>query len=470
MTRLLSFLIFLSILSNIIHSTNVQFPRPPQVTELGTPCPVLHSEFILKTEPDYHYEETLNYVERVKPRPLLFLPGYSGAKLDARMKDADLPEYCVRNTVDPLRVWVDTYFITPFRGEEYEECWYNYVTLEFNSTTGEFDSAPGLSVEPVEYCGTGPGYGTGGVDYLISLLGYGVYSYFGSIFDALVANGFVKGQHLWAAPFDWRITTTALQKKFYPDLMALVEKIYHINNGEKVTFVAHSHGNLVTTNFLNYVPESWKEKYIAGFVAIASPWGGTSKTLRDILSGDDIIGNNWYEETFDIFKRKKIQKLAQGYGSLNTLLPDPYLFGKFPIIRFDHLDKNFTGEDLEEVLELGNCPEQLEILKTEKQVHDTIRPTGVPMFCVSGSNIMTEKNYIYNEDPINGYPEFYCGDGDGTVTIESLRVCKWWQTLDQNNGKNIDYKEYPGLTHMSILNDLNFIEDFLTKILSAIPK
>jgi lecithin-cholesterol acyltransferase len=380
------------------------------------------------------------------------------------LENAELPEYCMRNSADPVRVWVDNRFILPFKSLEYEECWYRYVSLKFNETVGEFHSAKGVNVKPVEYCGSGDGFGTAGIDYLISLFGYEVYSYYGAIFDALMMNGFVKGKHLWGAPYDWRLSARALQKEFYPDLKNLIEKIYALNDGQKVSIVGHSHGNLVIVNFLNTLSDKWKDKYIAGYIAVSGPWGGTSKTLRDLLSGDDVIGNNWYENTFDIFKREMIQKLAQGYGSLNTLLPSPYLYQNFPIIRFEHLDRNFTGYELIDILEAGNCPDQIEIFKFESNFYETIKPPGVPMYCTAGAKILTEKNYVYHKDPILDYPDFYCGDGDGTVTIESLRICQWWQTLDANRGYPLEYTEYPGRDHNTILNDEIFLRDFFQMI------
>jgi hypothetical protein len=57
-----------------------------------------------------------------------------------------------------------------------------------------------------------------------------------------------------------------------------------------------------------------------------------------------------------------------------------------------------------------------------------------------------------------GYPQTYCGDGDGTLTIESVRICKWWKDNDLNGGYQIDYQEVPGQTHVGILTDPDFIQ------------
>ena len=65
-----------------------------------------------------------------------------------------------------------------------------------------------------------------------------------------------------------------------------------------------------------------------------------------------------------------------------------------------------------------------------------------------------------------GYPIAFCGDGDGTVSIESLQVCKNWKDSNLNNGP-VNYKEYSGLDHVGILNDAGFINDFVQIIIDS---
>jgi hypothetical protein len=58
-----------------------------------------------------------------------------------------------------------------------------------------------------------------------------------------------------------------------------------------------------------------------------------------------------------------------------------------------------------------------------------------------------------------GYPITYCGDGDGTVAIESLQICQSWK--NQNGEFSVDFKEYEGQSHVGILTDTGFINDLL---------
>lgn len=41
----------------------------------------------------------------------------------------------------------------------------------------------------------------------------------------------------------------------------------------------------VFTYFMSTKPQSWKDKYVSGYVALAGPLGGASKVFRVIISG-----------------------------------------------------------------------------------------------------------------------------------------------------------------------------------------
>ena len=96
-------------------------------------------------------------------------------------------------------------------------------------------------------------------------------------------------------------------------LVGLIENIYVLNNNKSVMLAAHSMGNLVLTRFLNLQSDQWKKTYVHQFISISSPWAGTSKSVRDLLSGDSIIGNTWYNRYFDVFDRKRVWELVKKF-------------------------------------------------------------------------------------------------------------------------------------------------------------
>lgn len=58
----------------------------------------------------------------------------------------------------------------------------------------------------------------------------------------------------------------------------------------------------------------------------------------------------------------------------------------------------------------------------------------------------------------------YCGNGDGTVPEESLRVCNTWANNGANKGKVVTYKEFNGREHTGILNDSEVIQTILALV------
>jgi hypothetical protein len=105
---------------------------------------------------------------------------------------------------------------------------------------------------------------------------------------------------------------------FKTDFKHLIETVSSLNNNKPVVFVAHSMGNLILTLFLNEQSQGWKDKYIKHFYSISAPWAGTPKSLRDVISGDSIIGNNFYNREFDTFDRVRVLELV-------ILTPSPTL-------------------------------------------------------------------------------------------------------------------------------------------------
>lgn len=76
-------------------------------------------------------------------------------------------------------------------------------------------------------------------------------------------------------------------KLFFANLTKLFEKSYELN-GKPSLAVAHSLGNMVFTYFMATKQQSWKDKYVAGYVALSGPLGGAAKLFRLFVSGRKI--------------------------------------------------------------------------------------------------------------------------------------------------------------------------------------
>jgi hypothetical protein len=77
--------------------------------------------------------------------------------------------------------------------------------------------------------------------------------------------------------------------------------------------------------------------------------------------------------------------------------------------------------------------------------------------------IPTEKHFQWKSISATSaeYPETLCGDGDGTLAVESLRVCQFWQQNEMNE-KPIYYNEWVGASHVGILSDERLLNEVVS--------
>eukprot|EP00761_Pharyngomonas_kirbyi_P006282 gb/GECH01006288.1/.p1 GENE.gb/GECH01006288.1/~~gb/GECH01006288.1/.p1 ORF type:complete len:543 (+),score=122.25 gb/GECH01006288.1/:1-1629(+) len=418
--------------------------------------------------------------------PILLVPGYSGSFLDSQsfsissqnLFQEKYPSKCLKyfgsrnhdkrsQTKNRHRVWIDLEMLLPLRSQKLIDCFYETLRIDYNSTTGEYIFPKEISVFPVEEYGTGKGGGTNGVDYFFknSFFGAEFLSYYGKLIEHLEDHGYKRKKNLFALPYDWRVTPDYLEQftNYESQTIQLIENMRQSNNDRPVILVSHSMGNLLTLRFLNRRSGAWLKKNVAGMMSVAGPWGGVNKSIRDILSGDDIIGNNWYETTFDIFDRLRVRDLAQSYGALQWMMPSLTLWKDFPLVKFLEQNETFTGNDISEIMAQtgGGHDIARSIYSRVKSFLPSLKP-NIPMYCFNGHGIPTERHYQYqSKDNVDFWPKVYCGDGDGTVPWESSSgICRWWQ---KNTNWIFDIKEYKN-DHLGLLQDDQVIGDIFKAV------
>ena len=89
---------------------------------------------------------------------------------------------------------------------------------------------------------------------------------------------------------------------------------------------------------------------------------------------------------------------------------------------------------------------------TKDLVNSQDTPEGIDeLYCIHGYGLKTMKQMIFQSFP-DQEPIVIYGDGDNTVNINSLEVCKNW--------KNVQYYTIKGADHMDILG----IPEFLIRL------
>lgn len=83
-------------------------------------------------------------------------------------------------------------------------------------------------------------------------------------------------------------------------------------------------------------------------------------------------------------------------------------------------------------------------------------------YCLFGHNIPTEIRYTYPDGDFDKDPVMDLSDmGDGTVPSYSLELCTNWPT---QQSQPVAWKQYDGLTHVSILS----ADEVITEVLSIV--
>lgn len=78
---------------------------------------------------------------------------------------------------------------------------------------------------------------------------------------------------------------TGQQEEYYGKLAGLVEEM-HATYGKPVFLIGHSLGCLHLLYFLLRQPQSWKDRFIDGFISLGAPWGGSIKPMLVLASGE----------------------------------------------------------------------------------------------------------------------------------------------------------------------------------------
>ena len=249
--------------------------------------------------------------------------------------------------------------------------------------------------------------------------------------------------------------TDELEKRgYFHQLKSMIENMYNSNSGTKVTLVVHSMGGLVSLHFLtgfSGVNQAWKDTYIHALVTLNGPWAGTVFVLQTVISG--------FHKTPDLllFASKLIDKFAlpltRSFESIPWLFPKSSVFGNQILISTPA--KDYTANDLKELFRKVGYTNGYRFFQRVQAINPNLPAPNVPTYCFYGNKVKTPSKLTYSKN-FNGKtntvglrPRVTNGDGDGTVNIESARVCHKWSSMPSKYP--FRYKVFSGAGHNSIM-------------------
>lgn len=187
-------------------------------------------------------------------------------------------------------------------------CLYEYLSLGWNGT--HFSDHPDVIIRPKDW---------GGLAGIASIIGgprgMRAYPYFKQIIELMRAIGYVPGENLRGAPYDWRI---GYDERLYPKMQSLIEEMSNAAGGRKVWIIGHSMGGLQASTMLGKATDEWKHNRVAGLITLGTPWLGASSPILALLSGFDLdikVG------PWKVVDDSKLHSLMKHAGGLVWLLP-----------------------------------------------------------------------------------------------------------------------------------------------------
>ncbi|KAL8490184.1 hypothetical protein ACS0TY_025917 [Phlomoides rotata] len=391
--------------------------------------------------------------------PVVLIPGSGGNQLEARLTEKYNPSSLWCNRWYPLkkdpdgwfRMWFDpTLLLRPFT-----KCFNQRMMIYYDSDEDDYHNAPGVETR-VPHFGS-----TQSLLYLDPSL-KSITSYMEPLVRSLEEIGYINGENLFGAPYDFRYALAAqhhpskVASKYLSDLKSLVESASASNGGKPVILLSHSLGGLFALHLLDRASISWRQKYVKHFIALSAPWGGTVDEMRTFASGNTLGA--------PLVDPLLVREEQRSSASNLWLLPSPTVFDKGkPLVVTPNF--SYSSSDIVVFLRDIGFSEGVSPYKTRVfPLIESLPSPEVPVTCVFGSGVKTPEMLVYGMGGFDEGMEVVYGDGDGTVNMVSLLALE--STWDGVRNQSIKVIKIEGVSHTDVLKDERALERVIGEVSS----
>ncbi|CAK8678191.1 unnamed protein product [Clavelina lepadiformis] len=216
-------------------------------------------------------------------------------------------------------------------------------------------------------------------------------------------------------------------------------------------------GGIFATWFLNLQSQEWKDRYIDSFIALSTPWGGSTDTLQAVTSG----------YTFGIsFISPLVVRPEQRTIETNYLmLPNARVWSANKhFVLSDERSYTASRTDMNDMFRrIGVSTERYNYVRdaNEQNGASGVMPPnpGVLTYCIYGDGLDTSDVLDFRGGNFpDSKPRIQTVSGDGTVSYESLSACREWNLGDREI-------KLQSASHSGVLQDDKGIQEILKILL-----
>lgn len=329
-------------------------------------------------------------------------------------------------------------------------CWADNVKVKVSDSKDYFTNAPGVNTTTREF---------GSLDFTDN--------YMDSLIEALLAVGYVEGENLFGAGYDFRkIGSLDEINNWCMNLTLMIEKSCSLQENPAV-IIGHDLGSVIANYFLVSSNQAWKDNYIKSFITVSGAFGGCPKALRAVLSGVSAKKGGL-----------NFTSAVRNFSGLHLMLPNPVVYGDNPLVHFNQI--TYNSYDIPNLLNQVS-PEAVEVSKITEKVRDvSMKAPGVTTHILAGNNLNTESSYKYSMSLVNdpqknypfyqlelpenqkfNYPDYFVGDG--TMPKFALEYPIFWT---RNQTEPVYFQFFGEAEHTKILSKYEPIKYILGVISS----
>jgi len=378
--------------------------------------------------------------------PIVLVPGDIGNQLEARINpsaghcvggggECSLSEVCRNsdyNLEEWFRLWLDVW---QMRSSQLG-CWADTIRLVYDR-----DSRKSRNIAGVETRVQGWG-NTDSVEYLdpsLSAWAIGdVGNYMSDLVKYFVKLGYVRGDTIRAAPYDFRFGPQS-QQVYFDKLRMLIEETFVKSDSKRVSLVTHSMGGLLCLYFLQSQSQEWLQQYVHSFIPLNTPWRGAVILLNTYASG--------YNLGIDMIDPLVIREQQRSSETGVYLMPLEHTWIDTNQVLVQTPEMNYTVKDYGRFFDDIGFSQGMEMMENIKEFVNLTHP-GVDTFCIYSLGLETPEKLIYDAGFPDNQPRRIMGDGDGSITKDSLEACRYFI-----NNKSDKIKTFNNITHGGILKD-----------------